>query len=54
MTQKNRQGIWRGIALLALLLAQSVWADCYYSDKSDVKNDLNITAYCARKHLTPF
>ncbi|ALL35603.1 hypothetical protein AR325_00860 [Serratia marcescens] len=44
MTQKNRQVIWRGIALLALLLAQSAWADCYYSDKSSIKNDLTVNA----------
>jgi len=52
MTQKNRQGIWRGIALLALLLTQSAWADCYYSDKSDVKNDLNITAPIVSSTIT--
>lgn len=42
MKQRNINVIWRSLVVLALLLTHSAWADCYYSDKSDIKNDLHI------------
>ncbi|BEM60177.1 hypothetical protein SME22J_40380 [Serratia marcescens] len=43
---------WRSLAVLALALAKSAWADCDYSDKSDIKNALNITAPIVSGNIT--
>ncbi|WP_148877487.1 fimbrial protein [Serratia marcescens] len=52
MTQRNIHFIWRGIALLALLLARSAWADCCYSDKSDIKHELHVNAPFGAGNIT--
>lgn len=50
--QRSIGVIWRSVAVLALLLAKSAWADCDYSDKSSVKNDLHLNAPFVSGNIT--
>lgn len=43
---------WRSLAVLALALAKSAWADCDYMAKSDLKSTLYVSAPFVSSHLT--
>ncbi|HGM5338496.1 TPA: fimbrial protein [Serratia marcescens] len=50
--QRNIGVIWRSLAVLALLLAKSAWADCYYSERSDLKSELQVNAPFGAGNIT--
>ncbi len=52
MKQISINFIRRALAILSLALTLPAWADCYYSEKSSVKNDLQLNAPFVSGNIT--